>query len=182
MLTIYVAWCMRRLIMGLHPCIEPHTMVTLTSSVLVREFGVDVGVRNYAAKTPLHYAASEGHADTIRCLVKELGADVDATSNNGKTPLRDAAWDGHDHPMRALVIDVGAKCYENAFTPLHTAASSGHSEAALLLLNCADAGAVDDRGDTPLHVAVFNGNDDGHTAADCISDEEHGVFAGIFYT
>jgi len=48
--------------------------------------GIPVDCRNHFRETPLHEAASEGHADMAAFLL-ERGADVNAKNRRGKTPL-----------------------------------------------------------------------------------------------
>lgn len=66
------------------------------------------GMRNPipGAKTPLLYAAREGHADIARMLL-DAGADIERADANGITPLIDAILNDHVDVAR-LLIDAGA--------------------------------------------------------------------------
>jgi len=56
--------------------------------------------------TPLHYAASKGHAEVVRLLLEHF-AYVDAASPNGSTPLMMAArYSTHD--VVKVLLDAGA--------------------------------------------------------------------------
>ena len=77
--------------------------------------------------TPLHYAASEGHVESMLLLL-EAGAEKDPTGNHRMTPLFIAAQNGHLDVIRHLV-EVGAdkdKARDTGATPLYIAAENGH--------------------------------------------------------
>ena len=70
--------------------------------------------------TPLHLAASEGHAQLIEILVK-FKAQVDARTNNFRTPLHIACLRGNLSVVQSLVqhgADVNAKDIDGN-TPCH---------------------------------------------------------------
>ena len=72
--------------------------------------------------TPLHQAASHGHA-TIAATLIVAGADVNATTNYGDAPLHDAARSGHA-PIISILIAAGADVNAkrvNGWTPLYQA-------------------------------------------------------------
>ncbi|EKX39044.1 hypothetical protein GUITHDRAFT_41665, partial [Guillardia theta CCMP2712] len=52
-------------------------------------------------RTPLHYAAREGHINAISRLV-ELGADLTAVDFLARTPLHHAARKGHANAVAVL--------------------------------------------------------------------------------
>ena len=56
--------------------------------------------------TPLHYAASKGHLDTVKLLLANA-AMVNAPSPDGTSPLMMAAYDGSEEVARAL-LNAGA--------------------------------------------------------------------------
>ena len=105
----------------------------------------------------------------------DAGVDINLKNNRGETRLHTATWMGNLAVTQALLVngaDVHAKD-DDGRTPLHRAASSGTSAVIQALL---DAGAdieaksneIDDppvfsshmRGETPLHKAARNPNDD----------------------
>ena len=59
-----------------------------------------------------------------------------------------------------LSIGVAQKAGMHGWTPLHLAAGrAGHTDAVQLLLNAgADTNAIDDRNNTPMHMAMFSGH------------------------
>ncbi len=103
--------------------------------------------------TPLHGAASSGHAGVARVLLG-YGADLRARDRHGSTPLHLASSAGHVEVARVLYeygADVTAQDYERR-NPLHGALFEGHVEVARVLLEWgADARAKDILGFTPLH-------------------------------
>ena len=58
--------------------------------------------------TPLHYAASDNDAESLRALL-EGGADVSATDKHGNTPLWTAAFNARQkHALVKLLLAKGA--------------------------------------------------------------------------
>ena len=51
--------------------------------------GTEVNAKGGTGRTPLHWAAIEGHKEIAELLIAE-GADVNAKTNDGKTPLDEA--------------------------------------------------------------------------------------------
>lgn len=62
--------------------------------------GVDVNAADYDGRTPLHLAAADGRAETVKLLLS-LGARPESTDRWGNTPLEDARRSGHP-----LVLDT----------------------------------------------------------------------------
>ena len=56
--------------------------------------GADADARSGGSRTPLHFAALEGHADTVRSLAV-CGSNVNAADEKGATALHKAAAGGH---------------------------------------------------------------------------------------
>jgi ankyrin repeat protein len=95
-----------------------------------------VFTRDRLGRTPLHWAAQEGHKDVVRVLLASK-ANVNAKVNQSE---------------RTILV-------ENGLTPLHLAVMAGKKDVAeLLLANKADASAKDDVGRTPLHIAASSGS------------------------
>ena len=111
-------------------------------------------------KTPLHQAASHGHA-TIAATLIAAGADVNAKDNDRReTPLHRAADRGRVSVVSVLLAagaDVNAKDKDRD-TPLHRVAIDGDgliSVISMLLEVGADVNVKNRIGETPLHYAVW---------------------------
>jgi len=66
----------------------------------------DVNATDLEGNTPLHYAATEGHADVIDVLLKH-GAMIDQVSEEGYTPLHEAAQHANKGVVEKL-LEKGA--------------------------------------------------------------------------
>nr|XP_055046909.1 ankyrin repeat domain-containing protein 16 [Misgurnus anguillicaudatus] len=72
-------------------------------SFLVRNLGIDVNTRATKLElTALHYAAKEGHTDTIKHLLG-LGADLHARDTKGRSALHMACIGQHADTVRTLL-------------------------------------------------------------------------------
>jgi ankyrin repeat protein len=115
-----------------------------------------VGKQDADGQTPLHHAASEGHAELARLLV-ERGSDVGARDAQERTPLHVAANAG-DAEMVKLLLDAGSGLMDREFrgrTPLQIAANFGNDLETVRLL--VEAGAdVNDRTPTRGEEVLFS--------------------------
>lgn len=73
---------------------------------LLIESGAQVNEDDSYWRTALHYAANNGHVDTVAALI-QAGADVDKSDQKRLTPLMYAADKGHVEVVRAL-LNAGA--------------------------------------------------------------------------
>ena len=104
---------------GEHDYFEAATIADVRACLAA---GADPGARTKDGETPLHMAASTGHADAIGALFK-AGADPGARDRDGETPLHEAALFGNADAIGALLkagADPGARD-KDGFTPLHRA-------------------------------------------------------------
>jgi ankyrin repeat protein len=123
---------------------------------LIAEHPEHVNARGGAEETPMHAAASAGHADILSLLL-EHGADLDGRGTSSHTPLHRAARRGKVEAGRCLInhgADIDARSNVK-WTPLHCAANFSRAEFVQLLLECGattDARTLSDK--TPLHFAA----------------------------
>ncbi|KZZ91814.1 Ankyrin repeat-containing domain protein [Moelleriella libera RCEF 2490] len=133
-------------------------------------------------RTPLSYAAEEGHTYVVELLLatrrtglvgrvrliswmlERQGVKVNTRDKSGETPLIRAAKGGHEGVARLLLshgADVDAHRDEQGRTPLSLAAGGGHVGVVKLLLeHGACAHHRDFTGETPLSHAAKNQHED----------------------
>ena len=96
--------------------------------------GAKVNAKDNYSRTPLHWAAWNGHT-AVATLLIDNKAVINAKDKWGSTPLHLAASNGHT-AVATLLIDnkavINAKDKWGS-TPLHLAASNGHTAVATLL-------------------------------------------------
>ena len=104
--------------------------------LLLHSLGADVDQRalNFAGRTPLHFAAGNGHLQCARTLLR-LGADINATDTALNTPVLHAALNGRKDVVEALEELECDMDHEN---------SDGHDAKVLLALNFDQAKADED--------------------------------------
>src|SRR2546423_840827 len=109
------------------------------------------------AAADLHEAIQSGNLDRVKVEIAQ-GADVNAADAMGATPLHDAAWSGN-REIAAFLLEHGAKVdarhAEGGSPPLAYACIKNDIPMVnLLLAHGAGIRAVDNSGETPLHLAV----------------------------
>jgi uncharacterized protein len=125
------------------------TRKTLTQNQRV---GVD-----WFGRTPLHYSASEGNAESVAHLIGE-GADPNAKDKNGWSPLHFASQAGSG-PVVQLLLNANAVVEEpdsNGNTPLFRAVFNSKGDGTIIsLLRQAGADALRENkhGVSPLDLA-----------------------------
>ena len=96
---------------------------------------VDVDAKDNNGRTPLWWAAWNGHEGTVALLL-EKGAELETKDNNGRTSLLWAARKGHEGIV-TLLLEKGAELETkdtDGQTPLSWAAANGHEGIVALLL------------------------------------------------
>eukprot|EP01113_Clastostelium_recurvatum_P035093 TRINITY_DN4847_c0_g1_i1.p1 TRINITY_DN4847_c0_g1~~TRINITY_DN4847_c0_g1_i1.p1 ORF type:complete len:1286 (-),score=274.34 TRINITY_DN4847_c0_g1_i1:33-3890(-) len=128
--------------------------------VLCKAKGVVADCRDYEQFTPLHRAASLGHAKAALALLGK-GAQHSPIGPDGLTPLHIAAAAGHSELCKILVeagaaVDVADSRKNSA---LGHASRGGHAGTVTQLIALkAPATNIDSAGNTILHCAVMGGN------------------------
>jgi ankyrin repeat protein len=77
------------------------------SVLQVQEQGVDPNLRDGDGATPLHFAASRGHAETVRWLLRH-GARL-VLDKFGKSPINDAA---ENQQMEVGTLNEPTTCFD----------------------------------------------------------------------
>ena len=115
-------------------------------------------------KTPLSWAACNGHDGAVKLLLERKDVNPDRPDSLGNAPLSQAAFNGHDGIVKLLLEreDVTPDRPDNrGRTPLSQASFNGHDEVVKLLLKREDVNP--DRPDndcrTPLMWATRYGRD-----------------------
>ncbi|KFY33768.1 hypothetical protein V494_07314 [Pseudogymnoascus sp. VKM F-4513 (FW-928)] len=130
---------------------------------LLHDIGADLDSKDTVGRTPLSYAAGNGHYDPVELLLNMYSTiDVNSRDTAGRTPLSYAAENGHHAVVIQLLqrgggnINLGDTAGR---TPLSYAAEHGHEGFLKLLLDIgANADLADSSGQTPLSYATANGN------------------------
>ena len=126
---------------------------------LIAEHPEYVTARGGPEQTPMHVAASAGHANILSLLL-EHGAEVDALGHMGQTPLHRASWNLEVEAGRCLLdhgADINAR-NNNGLTPLGPAAYQDLEFTRMLVEHGARINDHDSNGWTSLHWAVVSAN------------------------
>ncbi|RYP47387.1 hypothetical protein DL768_006555 [Monosporascus sp. mg162] len=132
---------------------------------LLLEMGkVDVDSKDSYDRTPLLYAAAEGHERIVKVLLATGKVDADSKGMHNRTPLSYAAENGHKGIIKLLLetgkVDTDSKDSYTR-TPLLYAAVNGHKGIVKLLVETGKVGAdsKDPYGRTALSYAAEKGHE-----------------------
>jgi hypothetical protein len=115
-------------------------------------------------RTPLFYAAENGHAAVVKFLLTVKGTYLQYADSYGQTILSYAAKRGSEAVVKLLLdmdgINLDAKS-NSGQTPLSYAAENGHEAVVKLLLasNCVDLNSQSSKLQTPLSYAAVAGHE-----------------------
>jgi ankyrin repeat protein len=134
--------------------------------IALLEKGHDPSSTDTWGRTPLSWAARNGHEAAVKLLRAQEGVDPDSKDfGYGQTPLSLAAGNGHEAIVKLLLAQEGvnpdSKEFQYGQTPLLLAAGNGHEAVVKLLLaeEGVDPDSKDDDGRTPLWWASNSGQE-----------------------
>ena len=117
--------------------------------------GMDPNTPTEKGEPALVFAVRSGAPKTVAFLLKQAGIQIDATNAADETALMLAA-NANDLASANLLIEAGASVNRPNWTPLHYAASKGHTEMMRILIeNDAYIDAESPNGTTPLMMAAY---------------------------
>ena len=120
--------------------------------------------KDNSGRTPLSWAAGEGHGAVVKMLLDIGNVDVESKDYSDRTPLSYAAVEGHEAVVKVLLdtgkVDVDSMDTSGR-TPLLWAAWKGYEAVVKVLLEIgkADVNLKDNRGQTPLLCAASEGHE-----------------------
>ena len=117
--------------------------------------GMDPNTPTEKGEPALVFAVRSGAPKTVAYLLKQPSIQIDATNMADETALMLAA-NANDLASANLLIEAGASVNRPNWTPLHYAASKGHTGMMRLLIeNDAYVDAESPNGTTPLMMAAY---------------------------
>lgn len=138
-------------------------MTAIASKLLAK--GADPNYQDNSGNTPLHRAVSSKNTDIFNVLVNSSRVSLDVRNGDGLTPLALALRCLADNDTFATVLvrkgaSIEASNPITGDTLLHLAAKEGNETAGIFLSgNCTKVNTLNNRGETPLHLAAEAGLD-----------------------
>ena len=130
----------------------------------IMKYFSEVGLKDESGRTPLSWAAGNGHEAVVRLLIERGGIDLNARDDEATTPLTWAALSGHEAVVRLLIersdVELNAKD-DREQTPLIWAARHGREAVVRLLIekDGVDINASDVEWRTPFLCAAMEGHE-----------------------
>ncbi|XP_046326546.2 ankyrin repeat domain-containing protein 50-like [Haliotis rufescens] len=139
-------------------CDEGHTEIL--QYVLSQDMQA-INNRGRYGRTPVVWAAFEGHRDILELLVKK-GVDLSLVSEHRNNILHLACCGGHvdivKYVLSQNVVDANSRGH-GGMTPAMFTAEEGHKEIYMVLVKKGvDLSSISDEGNTILHAACLGGN------------------------
>jgi len=147
---------------GLH-CASFFGIVEVVATLI--EMGYyDINGKDFLGRTPLVWAANNGHEGVVKILLGREEVNPDKPGSNGRTPLSFAAGRGHEGVVKVLLgrKEVNPdKPDTDDRTPLSFAAQDGHEGVVKILLGRKEVNPdkPDDDDQTPLWFAAWYGHE-----------------------
>ncbi|RHY81690.1 hypothetical protein DYB31_004879 [Aphanomyces astaci] len=133
---------------------------SVTCGLMLLQAGAFVHSQNSTGMTPLHYAASAGHAGLVSLLLTR-GADPNAVDHRGATALHWAVYEGFQYTAMLLVgqgTDMSVQDTQGQTALMIAAALNDAFLVKQLVLEGAPLKAVDRKGRTALVIATQASN------------------------
>ena len=132
--------------------------------LLINDESCEVDQRDCAGRTPLAWAAWNGHEGVVKTLLDSKNVDPNSLDVHGGTPLANAAVYGHEGVVKLLLKrdNVNPNLPDsNGNRPLGYAAINGHEGVVKLLLERenVDPNLQNMNGDGPLKCAIIFGHE-----------------------
>jgi ankyrin repeat protein len=127
--------------------------------LLLQNMGVIADSGDSNGRTPLSWAAENGHSMVVELLLQNKGVIAGSGDSKGRTPLSWAAEGGQDKAVKLIVengADVSAATIDG-WTALHYAAKNGHVAVVQMLFEKTDVDAMTRDGTTALQAALLSG-------------------------
>ena len=144
-------------------CVSFFGIVELVT-VLINDEGYEVDQQDCAGRTPLSWAAINGHEGVVKLLLERGNVDPDRPDKNNEGPLGWAAIKGHEGVVKLLLerenVDPNRPDKDDQ-TPLVCAAIEGHEGVVKLLLEREDVdpNRLDKYHGTPLGYSASEGHE-----------------------
>jgi len=133
-------------------------------TILINAEGLEVDQQDCVGRTPLTWAANNGHEGVVKILLELKDVDPNRPDKSDLTPLAYASIEGHEGVVKLLLerdnVDANRTAKYNR-TPLGWAALRGHDGVVKLLLERKDVDAdhPDVYNQTPLRNAAAKGHE-----------------------